>query len=196
MSLYRPLDCAPVLETITLQNLPIYLEGRIQTNNTIVTGFRVKFWDSDNNLIFDTQMTNSNPTHIDALVKDGDYNSGRNGTYFKIPFIVEDNGQIIPDFNSQLIYNTLQQKLYYYNFDDNMQHEIVPFKDNSTYKWQIIFYQADYLATASFNSSSDVEFKNASFPFYIFEPSSIQNKNKEYCCNIPYKTTSCIQIQD
>lgn len=178
MSLYRPLDCAPVLETITLQNLPIYLEGRIQTNNTIVTGFRVKFWDSDNNLIFDTQMTSSNSTYIDTLVKDGDYNSGRNGIYFKIPFIVNGYSFTIPDFRSQLIYNTSRKKLYYYSFDDNRQHEIVSFKDNSTYKWQITFYQAD-LATASFDSSSDVRFRYNVFNT-VFEPLSEQDKNKEY----------------
>ena len=102
MAIYKPTDCSPfngVFDVTDENALPIYLECKIDSANTPVSAYSIEIYDSENKRVFPTgtnpvedlvtmvsdlrDYTSKDPFYIKALT-----NTGYNGTYLKIPFVV------------------------------------------------------------------------------------------------------------
>ena len=56
MAIYKPTDCSPFNGTFDIDknsaDLPTIFECKVDTSNTIVTGYSIEIYDSNNGLIF------------------------------------------------------------------------------------------------------------------------------------------------
>ena len=109
MAIYKPTDCNPFNGTFDIAaDLPIIFECKVDTSNTVVTGYSIEIYDSNNNLIFPTGEKGpieSNVTYLSDLrtyfnknfsyyvTKSRNVNSGLNGTYLEIPFYVKEKDE-------------------------------------------------------------------------------------------------------
>lgn len=103
MAIYKPTDCSPfngVFDVMDDDALPIYLECKIDSANTPVSAYRIEVYNSENIKVFPVQensiensvtmisdlksYTSGDPFNIKAPI-----NTGYNGTYLKIPFVVK-----------------------------------------------------------------------------------------------------------
>lgn len=103
MAIYKPTDCSPfngVFDVTDENALPIYLECKIDSANTPVSAYSIEIYDSENKRVFPVleNSTENSVTMISDLKSytSGDpfnikapTNTGYNGTYLKIPFIVK-----------------------------------------------------------------------------------------------------------
>ena len=139
MAIYKPTDCNPFNGTFDIAaDLPIIFECKVDTSNTVVTGYSIEIYDSNNNLIFPTGEKGpieSNVTYLSDLrtyfnknfsyyvTKSRNVNSGLNGTYLEIPFYVKEEDKA--DSSSTVSRNQMSSGLY----------------DGQTYTWKITLYQ-------------------------------------------------------
>lgn len=103
MAIYKPTDCSPfngVFDVMDENALPIYLECKIDSANTPVSAYSIEIYNSENKRVFPTadesvenlvtlvsdlkSYTSGEPFNIKAPT-----NSGYNGTYLKVPFVVK-----------------------------------------------------------------------------------------------------------
>ena len=103
MAVYKPTDCSPfngVFDVTDENALPIYLECKIDSANTPVSAYSIEIYNSENKRVFPVlensiensvtmisdlkSYTSGDPFNIKAPT-----NTGYNGTYLKIPFIVK-----------------------------------------------------------------------------------------------------------
>lgn len=159
MAVFKPTNCSPYLTAFDITYLdegPIYFQCKIDTSNTKIDGYAITIYDRDNNQVFPSGGKNAidNISYIKDLNADtqkvgsiietngiADLNTGLNGSYLKIPFVVND------DLNSKLT-NTTRKNVVVYNKKSGGSYEI---KDNSNkiiklyngyqYKWTITLYQ-------------------------------------------------------
>lgn len=143
MAIYKPTDCNPFNGTFdTSADLPIIFECKVDTSNTVVTGYSIEIYDSNNNLIFPTGEKGpieSNVTYLSDLrtyfnknfsyyvTKSRNVNSGLNGTYIEIPFYVKEKDKA--DNSSTVSRNQMSE---------NSTPKLV---DGQTYAWKITLYQ-------------------------------------------------------
>ena len=109
MAIFKPTDCSPFNGTFDISensaDLPIIFECKVDTSNTIVTGYSIEIYDSNNELVFPSENreigpVESNVTYLSdlkpyvinnfsSLIPNmRNINSGLNGTYLEIPFYV------------------------------------------------------------------------------------------------------------
>ena len=115
MAIYKPTDCSPfngvfdVMEVMGKNSRPIYLECKIDSANTPVSAYSIEIYNSENKRVFPTETkpvegsvtmisdlksyTSGDPFNIKAPT-----NTGYNGTYLKIPFIV--NSKASDDYHT------------------------------------------------------------------------------------------------
>ena len=143
MAIYKPTDCNPFNGTFDIAaDLPIIFECKVDTSNTVVTGYSIEIYDSNNNLIFPTGEKGpieSNVTYLSDLrtyfnknfsyyvTKSRNVNSGLNGTYIEIPFYVKEKDKA--DNSSTVSRNQMSE---------NSTPKLV---DGQTYTWKITLYQ-------------------------------------------------------
>lgn len=143
MAIYKPTDCNPFNGTFDIAaDLPIIFECKVDTSNTVVTGYSIEIYDSNNNLIFPTGEKGpieSNVTYLSDLrtyfnknfsyyvTKSRNVNSGLNGTYLEIPFYVKEKDKA--DSSSTVSRNQMSE---------NSTPNLV---DSQTYTWKITLYQ-------------------------------------------------------
>lgn len=103
MAIYKPTDCSPfngVFDVTDKNALPIYLECKIDSANTPVSAYSIEIYNSENKRVFPTgtnsvedlvtmisdlrAYTSGEPFNIKPPT-----NTGYNGTYLKIPFVVK-----------------------------------------------------------------------------------------------------------
>lgn len=103
MAIYKPTDCSPfngVFDVTDENALPIYLECKIDSANTPVSAYSIEIYNSENKRVFPTgtnsvedlvtmisdlrAYTSGEPFNIKPPT-----NTGYNGTYLKIPFVVK-----------------------------------------------------------------------------------------------------------
>lgn len=109
MAIYQPTYCEPFLSTEDFSqisdNNPLYLYCKIASSNFDVNGYRIVLLDENNNLVFAPGVDfDSYPLQTPTSLKIGQIsyiknlsqvagepntNSGRNGTFLKIPFAIE-----------------------------------------------------------------------------------------------------------
>ena len=110
MAIFKPTDCSPFNGTFDISensaDLPIIFECKVDTSNTIVTGYSIEIYDSNNELVFPSGSNRevgpvaSNVTYLSdlkpyvinnfssLLPNLRNINSGLNGSYLEIPFYV------------------------------------------------------------------------------------------------------------
>ena len=153
MAVFKPTNCSPYLTSFDITYLnegPIYFQCKIDTSNTNIDGYAITVYDSDNHKIFPysgNAVDNISyikdlyydTTKIGTIISDdgiSDLNTGLNGSYLKIPFVVNN------DQNSKLT-NTTKKNVVVYNnnkIQDNSSNTIELYNGNQ-YKWIISLYQ-------------------------------------------------------
>lgn len=136
MAIYKPINCYPSNETITIDNIaqytgeePIWIECKLDTNNTLVSAYSIELYDNDNNIVFmSSDITNIEDLHTYCTQKYPqvfnnlkNYNIGLNGTYLKIPFVVPTTDSSDGVGANQIAFNQLTYGV--------------------SYKWRICLYQ-------------------------------------------------------
>ena len=107
MAVFKPTNCSPYLTAFDITYLdegPIYFQCKIDTSNTNIDGYAITVYDSDNHQIFPfsgnavDNISYIKNLHYDttkngSIISDdgiSDLNTGLNGSYLKIPFVVND----------------------------------------------------------------------------------------------------------
>lgn len=160
--IYKPTDLSPSAQSFDCQKPPIFLECKLDTSNVIARGFTVKVYNSDNDLVF-SSVPEGEPLDIKyiSLIEDLDQslgsltNSGYNGSYLKIPFLVDAGDADTGSNNStlwlsQVFYNESGSgsKIYHYVYDsegniDTNHPDLVNIYNGQSYKWAITIYQLE-----------------------------------------------------
>lgn len=143
MAIFKPTDCSPFNGTFDVSqnsaDLPIIFECKVDTSNTIVTGYSIEIYDSNNELVFpsgnrEIGPVSSNITYLSdlrpyvinnfsSLIPNmRNVNSGLNGTYLEIPFYVD---SIDTTSGSTVSRNQMSSGL----------------TEGQTYTWKITLYQ-------------------------------------------------------
>lgn len=147
MAIYKPTDCSPFNGTFDISknsaDLPIIFECKVDTSNTIVMGYSIEIYDSNNNLIFPPTSREQGPVKNNVtylsdlrpyvatnfqspLPNLKNINSGLNGSYLEIPFYVE---AIDTTENSTVSRNQMSA------------NSIPGLVEGQTYTWKITLYQ-------------------------------------------------------
>ena len=136
MAVFKPTNCLPYLTAFDITYLdegPIYFQCKIDTSNTKIDGYAITIYDSDNNQVFPFGEKNAidNISYIKDLNADtqkvgsvietngiADLNTGLNGTYLKIPFVVKQS-----DFNdlSKTMTTIINNMVYYDSADKKVK---------------------------------------------------------------------------
>lgn len=144
MAIFKPTDCSPFNGTFDISensaDLPIIFECKVDTSNTIVTGYSIEIYDSNNELVFpsgsnrEVGPVTSNVTYLSdlkpyvinnfssLLPNLRNINSGLNGSYLEIPFYVN---TIDTTAGSTVARNQMSSGLI----------------EGQTYTWKITLYQ-------------------------------------------------------
>lgn len=158
MAVFKPTNCSPYLTSFDITYLeegPIYFQCKIDTSNTKIDGYAITVYDNDNNQVFPhsgNAVDNisyikdlyQNTTRIGSIISnDGisDLNTGLNGSYLKIPFVV--NGT---QYNK--LTNSTRKNVVVYNKKIDGSYEIrdifaniIKLYNGNQYKWTITLFQ-------------------------------------------------------
>ena len=146
MAIYKPTDCNPFNGTFDIvADLPIIFECKVDTSNTVVTGYSIEIYNSNNEIIFPginrtIGPIKSNVTYLTDLKKYvknrfpslvsniRNVNSGLNGTVLEIPAIVNSS-----DVDNDTTVGRNQIGI--------VSGETNILVDGQTYTWKITLYQ-------------------------------------------------------
>lgn len=150
MAVFKPTNCSPYLTSFDITYLnegPIYFQCKIDTSNTNIDGYAITVYDSDNHKIFPfsgnavDNISYIKDLHYDTT-KNGsiisDLNTGLNGSYLKIPFVVNDT-------QNEKLTNTTKKNVVVYNKESNKitdsSGNTIELHNGNQYKWTITLYQ-------------------------------------------------------
>lgn len=156
MAVFKPTNCSPYLTSFDITYLnegPIYFQCKIDTSNTNIDGYAITVYDSDNHQIFPfsgnavDNISYIKDLHYDttkngSIISDdgiSDLNTGLNGSYLKIPFVVNDT-------QNEKLTNTTKKNVVVYNIDGNSKitdssGNSIELYNGNQYKWTITLYQ-------------------------------------------------------
>ena len=158
MAVFKPTNCSPYLTAFDITYLdegPIYFQCKIDTSNTKIDGYAITVYDNDNNQVFPhSGNAVDNISYIKDLYQDttrmgsiisndgiSDLNTGLNGSYLKIPFVV--NGT---QYNK--LTNSTRKNVVVYNKKIDGSYEIrdifaniIKLYNGNQYKWTITLFQ-------------------------------------------------------
>lgn len=140
MAIYKPTDCMPSGDSFDINDMPIFVECKIDTNNAIVNAYSLEFFDENNERIFPAPGEDAHSIDHITLIEDlrsffNDYfsnygkgytnlNTGLNGSYLKIPILFS------------ISYDS------YHTFANNVPSRGAGGLNNgSKYRWRITLYQ-------------------------------------------------------
>lgn len=159
MAVFKPTNCSPYLTSFDITYLeegPIYFQCKIDTSNTKIDGYAITVYDNDNNQVFPhsgnavdnisyIQGLYQDTTRMGSIISDdgiSDLNTGLNGSYLKIPFVVNSD-----DFDNKLTETTKKNVVVYnkeldgsYKIKDSSGN-IIELYNGNQYKWTITLYQ-------------------------------------------------------
>lgn len=139
MAIYKPTDCSPFNGTFDIEenstDIPIFLECKIDTSNSVVNAYSITIFNSENEQIF--PVANAKFADKVTLLADlktyyennypsrgyRNLNTGLNGTYIRIPFIVNILATDGTVKNNQMSLSNLL------------------LRNGRSYRWQITLYQ-------------------------------------------------------
>lgn len=160
MAVFKPTNCSPYLTAFDITYLdegPIYFQCKIDTSNTKIDGYAITVYDNDNNQVFPhSGNAVDNISYIKDLYQDttrigsiisndgiSDLNTGLNGSYLKIPFVVNSD-----DFDNKLTETTKKNVVVVYNKELDGSYKIkdssgniIELYNGNQYKWTITLYQ-------------------------------------------------------
>lgn len=155
MAVFKPTNCSPYLTSFDITYLeegPIYFQCKIDTSNTNIDGYAITVYDSDNHQIFPfsgnavDNISYIKDLHYDttkngSIISDdgiSDLNTGLNGSYLKIPFVVNDT-------QNEKLTNTTKKNVVVYNKESNKitdsSGNTIELHNGNQYKWTITLYQ-------------------------------------------------------
>lgn len=157
MAVYKPSNCVPFLSCWDLtQNQ--YISCELNSSNELITGYKIKIFDVDNNLIFEGKEFSPIPETVRITTETQDYtinNTGLNGSTLTLPLIV-----VSADYS--------QDNVIYYNNGEWYAKEgaaLVEIKNfsnddaNQPYKWQIVLAQGQKMpSTGVFNQEPELKY--------------------------------------
>lgn len=139
MAIYKPTDCSPFNGTFDIgdnsTDIPIFLECKVDTSNSVVNAYSITIFNSENEQIFpaaDAKFADKVTlladlkTYYENNYSSRGYrhlNTGLNGTYIRIPFIV----------NTLAAGSTVK--------NNQMSRSGSPLRNGRSYRWQITLYQ-------------------------------------------------------
>ncbi len=131
MAIYKPSNCTPFLTCLDLTKAQD-ITCELNTSNELVTGYKIKILDSNNDVIFEGAK-------FDPINPIGYKNSGLNGSTLVLPLIVE--GEAINN-------NTIGYQNGEYNVKDptGTKFDATRFSNgyiNQPYKWEIVLEQGN-----------------------------------------------------
>lgn len=131
MAIYKPSNCTPFLTCLDLTKAQD-ITCELNTSNELVTGYKIKILDSNNDVIFEGAK-------FDPINPVGYENSGLNGSTLVLPLIVE--GEAINN-------NTIGYQNGEYNVKDptGTKFDATRFSNgyiNQPYKWEIVLEQGN-----------------------------------------------------
>ena len=185
MAVYKPSNCVPFLSCWDLtQNQ--YISCELNSSNELITGYKIKIFDVDNNLIFEGKEFSPIPETVRITTETQDYtinNTGLNGSTLTLPLIV-----VSADYS--------QDNVIYYNNGEWYAKEgaasvkIENFSNddaNQPYKWQIVLAQGQKMpSTGAFNQEPELKY----YDMVIDESkilSSTNNRIQSYLSENIYK---------
>lgn len=163
MAVFKPTNCSPYLTAFDITYLdegPIYFQCKIDTSNTKIDGYAITIYDNDNKQVFPFDKNsinnmsyikdlNTDTNRIDTPIKTNgvsDLNTGLNGTYLKIPFVVKQN-----DFDG--FTDTTKNNIVYYDSANLIVKDklgnTIELTNGHQYKWSITLYQLGENAVAA-----------------------------------------------
>ena len=195
--IYKPSDLSPIAQSFDVfvgrgdnPNDVIFFECKLDTSNVVARGYTIKVYNSENELVFSSIPIDADgreePLDIKyiTLIEDlnqymqaefssyttgygGLLNSGYNGTYLKIPFVVQaaskDDGSYGTVWKSQVFYDAIQSpayqsQIYRYENNNGSVGSItgVDLYNGQEYKWAITLYQLEDVGDSSTESSWDL----------------------------------------
>lgn len=157
MAVYKPSNCVPFLSCWDLtQNQ--YISCELNSSNETITGYKIKIFDVDNNLIFEGKEFSPIPETLRVTTETQDYtisNTGLNGSTLTLPLII-----VSADY--------AQDNVIYYNDgkwyvkDGVSSIEIENFSNddaNQPYKWQIVLAQGQKTSsTGEFSQEPELKY--------------------------------------
>lgn len=141
MAVYKPSNCVPFLSCWDLtQNQ--YISCEINTSNEIVTGYKIKIFDNDNNTIFEGREFSQIPKTVNVVTRTQNYtiqNTCLNGSTLTLPLITTDIPKEIKDYEDNIIYYQKEIPAWgsKYGIIKNFSNNTA----NQPYKWQIVLAQ-------------------------------------------------------
>lgn len=157
MAVYKPSNCVPFLSCWDLtQNQ--YISCELNSSNELITGYKIKIFDIDNNLIFEGKEFSPIPETVRITTETQDYtisNTGLNGSTLTLPLIV-----VSADYSQDnvIYYNNGK----WYAKEGTASAEIENFSNddaNQPYKWQIVLAQGQKVSsTGVFNQKPELKY--------------------------------------
>ena len=147
MAIFKPTDCSPFNGTFDIStnstDLPIIFECKVDTSNTIVSGYSIEIYDNNNVRVFPSSDAMAGPVSenvsylsdlrkyindkFPSIVRTGsNVNSGLNGSYLEIPFVLPETVEKDTETAGR---NQIYARDGY-------------LKNGQTYTWKITLYQA------------------------------------------------------
>lgn len=144
MAVYKPTNCTPYLTAIDVTQTPQFLECRVDSSNSNVTAYSIVIYDEDNTQVFPVN-SNGEPAdrRISPISELRNYvqsaegysylNSGYNGTYLRIPFLLSMTGQDYLSNNCLYVAND--------GAVQDVNGTSIAMSNGYSYKWVITLYQ-------------------------------------------------------
>lgn len=157
MAVYKPSNCVPFLSCWDLtQNQ--YISCELNSSNELITGYKIKIFDVDNNLIFEGKEFSPIPETVRITTETQDYtinNTGLNGSTLTLPLIVAST-----DYSQDNVIYYNNEK--WYAKEGTASVEIENFSNDDAkqpYKWQIVLAQGQKVfSTGAFNQEPELEY--------------------------------------
>lgn len=186
MAVFKPTNCSPYLTAFDITYLddgPIYFQCKIDTSNTKIDGYSITIYNEENEQVFPSGNESgvNNISYIkdllaetkkpNGLIKNDDLpdlNTGLNGSYLKIPFVVKagtvvdssiiknmifSSGNSVTDDMASIYGAVNGSTVYIENASvdnttvninktiENSEHESISLENGKQYKWIITLYQ-------------------------------------------------------
>lgn len=153
--IYKPTSCEPLLLTFDATQTPFFLECQIDSANTKVDAYSITLLNSDNNDMVFGHGQNENFSNTITTMSDlKDYfdnnyktygvgyknlNTGLNGSFIKIPFIVNAESKALNTVGHNQLYYDEANNVFEKSSDDSQ----IGIFNGIGYKWRITLYQLE-----------------------------------------------------
>lgn len=154
MAVYKPSNCVPFLSCWDLTKNQ-YISCEINTSNETVTGYKIKIFDNDNNMIFEGTEFSKIPETVNVETATQSYvarNTGLNGSTLMLPLIVTKN----EDRNANTIY--YNNGAWYSGTSATKVNDFSNNTANQPYKWQIVLAQGQIGVDGVFNQEPNAKY--------------------------------------